>query len=358
MLLAFGFSGWENWLISIAIAAGFVGLAYLSRLVIKRCFGSLTRITKTSLDDLIIKGMISPIFVGLIVAGIWIALRNINELADYLSTINKIFISIFTIIVAFTITRVINAFLTSYGNEIAVRTETEIDDKLIPLLRRVVTVVVFILAALFIVQQYTQIAPLLAGLGIGGVAVALALQPTLTNFLAGTYVMSDAVIHKGDYVMLESGQEGFIEDIGWRITKIRHWQGNLIIMPNSKLSDSVVFNFDKPDKSMTFSIDCGVSYDSDLEKVERVTMEVAKEILTVYLKDDKNFQPVIRFKEFGDSNIIFAIVLKSDDRAGQFVVKHEFIKALHQRYMKEGINIEYPVRRIYFNNPEKALKIN
>jgi len=142
-------------------------------------------------------------------------------------------------------------------------------------------------------------------LGIGGLAVALALQPTLTNFLSGTYVISDSVIRKGDYIQLESGVEGTVEEIGWRITKIRHWQGNLVILPNTKLSDAVVTDFEKPDLSMVFGVDGGVSYSSDLEKVEQVIIEVATDVLKNNPEGVKDFTPSVKFKNFGDSNIKF-----------------------------------------------------
>ena len=262
---------------------------------------------------------------------------------------HEIAVILFIAIAAVALVRVVNTFIAWYLTDIAPRTKTKIDDKLIPPLRRVGTVIIYIITLLIIFDQLgLNISPLIAGLGIGGIAVALALQPTLSNFLAGTYVMSDAVIHIGDYIVLDSGQEGYVEDIGWRTTKMRHWQGNLIVLPNSKLAEAIVTDYEKPDKSLIFTIACGVSYDSDLEKVERITLEVAEEILQKYPEGDKDFEPLVRFKEFGDSNINFAVVLKCVDRVGQFVIKNQFIKALHQRFNQEGIEIQYPARKLYF----------
>jgi len=344
-------SNWGNWLISIIIVVIFIALAFASRYILEFIMRFAARRTKTILDDLIVEALKIPVFIGLIVGGIWIGIERTIELSAYLQTIHKIFISLFIIVIAIAVSRVTNAILTWYGAEVATRTKSDIDDKLIPLLRRVVTAVVFILAILFILQAFNvQIAPLLAGLGIGGVAVALALQPTLSNFLAGTYVMSDALIHRGDYIMLDGGQEGYVEDIGWRTTRLRHWQGNLIIMPNAKLSDAVVINFDKPDKAMSFAVDCGVSYESDLDKVEKMTVEVAREVSNRLAEGAKDYEPVLRYKEFGDSNIKFSVVLKSVDRGSQFILKHEFIKTLHKRYQEEGIDIQYPVRKLLFPN--------
>jgi small-conductance mechanosensitive channel len=250
--------------------------------------------------------------------------------------------------------RVVHVIMLWYGIEIAPKTKSDIDNKIVPLLQRVSKVLIYSIGLLIILDQLNvNISPILAGLGIGGLAVALALQSTLSNFLAGTYVISDGIIHAGDYVMLEGGPEGYVEDIGWRSTKLRNWQGNLIILPNSKLAEAIVTDFEKPDKAMIFTVDCGVSYESDLSKVERVTLEVANETMQKLPEGAKDFQAVVRFKEFGDSNVIFAVVLKSVDRICQFSLKHQFIKALHKRFGEERITIEYPVRRLYFGEGQK-----
>jgi len=341
----------RDWLTSLVIVAAFVALAFVVKLLMQRVVSFFTKKTKTILDDLIVRAVKTPVFIALIVAGVWIGISRLPELVAYIPFIHKIFSCIYIIIIALLVAGIANAILTWYGTEIAVRTESDIDDKLIPLLRRVVTFIVYAFALIFILQVFgVPITSLLTVLGVGSLAVALALQPTLTNFLAGTYVMSDAVIRTGDYIMLDSGHEGTVEEIGWRTTKLRHWQGNLIIMPNSKMSDAVIIDYEKPDKSMSFSLDCGVSYESDLEKVEKITLEVAKEILVKCPEGAKDFEPVVRFKSFGDSNINFSIVLKSADRAGQFVIKHEFIKSLHSRFQKESIDIQYPVRKLLFAN--------
>jgi len=337
-------------LTSLAVLALFIGSAFLLRLFLLRIVHLFTKKTRTILDDLIVQGITTPLFWALIIGGLWVSLTLATNFNVVYPVIHKIFVSFYILIGGFTLSRIINAILTCYAVEAATRTRSHLDTKLVPLMRRIITFIVFVIASLFIIQQFTAITPLLTALGIGGLAVALALQPTLTNFLAGTYVMSDAIIHTGDYVMLDSGQEGFVEDIGWRTTTLRHWQGNLIIMPNSKLSDAVITDYERPDKSFIFTLDCGVSYDSDLEKVERITLEVATEILTTYPEGDKDFTPAVRFKQFGDSNINFAVVLKSVDRAGHFIIKHQFIKALNSRFQKEGVEIQYPVRKLLFAN--------
>jgi small-conductance mechanosensitive channel len=345
-----------SWAISASIVAGFVALAFLSRLILSLTIRVIAHRTKTTLDDLIIKSLTAPVFIIIIAAGIWIALSRVIELDSYQATIHQVFVILYITIAAIALIRIIHAVLNWYSVEMAGRTKSEVDDRLIPVLRRIVDIPIYGIALMIILDElHINISPILAGLGIGGLAVALALQPTLSNFLAGTYVISDAVIHKGHYIMLDSGQEGTVEDIGWRTTKIRHWQGNLIVLPNSKLADAIVTDYEKPEASMLFTVDCYVGYDSDLAKVELISLEIARELLRTNPLGSKDFEPVLRFNHFGDSNIEFTVILKGIDRVAQFTLKHEFIKALHKRFQEEKIEIQYPTRKLYFANNVSGL---
>lgn len=341
---------WMRWAIAGGIVALSILLAFLSKYILGAIAKPFTKKTKTIIDDLILEAIIAPVFAWLLAGGLWIAAIRLIDAKEKEDIVHKIFIIIFIGIAAVAVSRILHALLHWYSIEIAPNTKSDFDDRLIPLLTRVADIIVYSFAFLIILGRLgIDIGPYLAGLGIGGLAVALALQPTLTNFLSGTYVISDSIIRKGDYIQLESGVEGTVEEIGWRITKIRHWQGNLIILPNSKLSDAVVTDFEKPDTSMVFGVDGGISYNSDLDKVERVITEVASDVMKNFPEGGKDFAPVVRFKNFGDSNIIFSVVLKAENRGASFVLKHHFIKALHKRFQNEGIVMEFPVRKLYFD---------
>ncbi len=305
--------------------------------------------TKTDFDDMIVAALTLPLMLGIIMAGTYIALNQLTALDNHRDLIRTDFVVGYIVIGTMAVGRVINVVLTWYGQEIATKTKTELDEKLIPVLRRIVTVVVYLVGLVIILDRFgVEISPIIAGLGIGGLAVALAIQPSLNNFLAGTYVMSDGLIKKGDYIEMDNGTSGFVEEIGWRTTKLRHWQGNMIIMPNSRLSEAIVTDYEKPDTSLILVIACGVSYSSDLKKVEEITLDVASKIINDCPCASKDFAPVVRYNEFADSNINFAVVMKAVDRGSQFLLKHEFIKALHERFNREGIEIQYPVRKLYF----------
>ena len=177
-------------------------------------------------------------------------------------------------------------------------------------------------------------------------AVALALQPTLSNIFAGIHIISDKPINVGDYIELENGISGFVEDIGWRSTRIKTIYNNYVVIPNSKFAESIIINQSLPGQELIIKIECGVDYSSDLEKVEKITLEVAKNIQEKIKGAVKEFKPFMRYHTFGDSNINFSVFLKIRSPIDKLKVAHEFIKALKSRYDKENIEISWPVRKI------------
>lgn len=194
------------------------------------------------------------------------------------------------------------------------------------------------------------ITPFLASLGIGGLVVALALQDTLSNFFSGIYIFFDKPVRIGDYIMLETGQEGYVENIGWRSTRIRMLPNNILIIPNTKLVGSQITNFYLPEPEMAVLVQVGVSYQSDLGKVERVTIEVAKEVLQEVEGGVRDFDPFIRYHTFGDFSINFTVILRAKEYVNKYLIIHEFIKRLHKRYQQEGIEIPFPIRTVYMRN--------
>lgn len=199
-----------------------------------------------------------------------------------------------------------------------------------------------------------SITPLIASLGIGSLALALGLQETLANLFAGIYILADQPIRAGDFIKLESGEQGYVTEIGWRNTRIRMLSDVMVSVPNNKIISSTIHNYYLPGKEMAVTVELGVHYSSDLEKVERVTIETAKEVLKKFPGAVSSFQPVIRFHTFADSSINFTAVLRVKEVTEQYLLKHEFIKALHAAYQKEGIVIPYPIRMLEI--PQETLK--
>lgn len=191
-----------------------------------------------------------------------------------------------------------------------------------------------------------SITPLIASLGITSLAVALALQPTLENFFSGVQILIDKPIQVGNYIELESGEQGFVEKIGWRSTWIKMLPNNTVIMPNSRISSSKLINYDYPQKELSVLVEVGVHYDSDLEQVEKVTTEVAKQVLRESEYGVSDFGTFMVYHSFDSSSINFTVILRGHQFTDSFQIKHLFIKALHARYREEGITIPYPIRAL------------
>lgn len=221
------------------------------------------------------------------------------------------------------------------------------------LVTNVAKLIVLLIGGLIIFQNLgVQITPIVGALGLGGLAVALALQPTLSNAVAGFQIIATRQVREGDYIQMDSGQEGYVVDVRWRNTTIRSILDDFqVIVPNSTLADTVVTNYSLPSRPLWVRIPVGVSYGSDLEQVERVTLEVAEELWRAYAHVREGEEPVLRFKEFGDSAITFRVRIMVDEFADQRVVIHHFIKSLHARYRAEGIEIPWPIRTLSVPKP-------
>lgn len=206
-----------------------------------------------------------------------------------------------------------------------------------------------VLAMGFIVVLQTlgvSIAPLITALGVGGLAVALALQDTLANLFAGLHILASKTVQPGDYIRLTSGEEGYVVDINWRQTTIHALSKNLVIIPNGKLAGTNMTNFTRPEQELTIIVPAGVGYDSDLEHVERVTTDVVTEVMTEVTGAVPEHEPAIRFHTFGASRIDFNVILGIGEFSDQYRIKHEFIKRLHRRFREEGISVPAPVRNV------------
>ena len=202
---------------------------------------------------------------------------------------------------------------------------------------------------LFIILQNLgiDITALITALGIGGIAVALALQETLGNLFAGIQIILSKQVRQGDYVRLSSGEEGWVTDVRGRSTTIQTFpDGNLVMVPNSLLASSIVKNLSMPRRALWVTLEVGVSYDSDLQHVETVALDVAQQVLDEVDGGVPGEDPIVRYHTFGDSSINFDVRMMVREFRSQGPVKHEFIKRLHRRFGDEGIEIPFPIRTV------------
>lgn len=202
---------------------------------------------------------------------------------------------------------------------------------------------IYALGALIVLDTVgISITPLLASLGVGSIAVALALQDTLSNFFSGVYVLIDKPVRMGDYVRIEQDLEGVVRKIGWRSTRIEAPGTNTIIIPNSKLSSTTLINYDMPISRTVTSVEVSVAYDSDLPKVERVTLDVARQALQNTAGGIGASEPQVRYHTLAASSINLSVNLPIEKVTDGALVRHEFIKALQDRFRREGICLPFP----------------
>ncbi|MBF0311935.1 MAG: mechanosensitive ion channel family protein [Oligoflexia bacterium] len=201
-----------------------------------------------------------------------------------------------------------------------------------------------------------SITPILASLGVGSLAIALALQDTLSNFFSGVYTLIDKPVRQGDFIKIEGSVEGTVLKIGWRSTRILLTSGNEVIVPNSKLAQAIVTNYAFPCQKSTTLVAVCVAYDQDLKKIEETTLSVAMKVQKEIEGADKDFEPVIRYGQLGENGIGFNVVLQVNKINDQYLVKHEFIKRLVLKYQGEDIKFALPPRNVYLQKSQINLE--
>ncbi len=344
---------WLNWFdwthllemlivpIGILVAALTAGIT-LNRMIKKRIMHRLTS-DETSWQSVFINALQGvPISLCLVVGLYWI----VNTI-DIIEPLVRIFSYILFTVIILTITRVIARTVSGVIDMQIERSQQSMPKT--TLLNAIVNGIIYAMGILVVLQYYgISIAPILTALGVGGMAVALALQETLANIFSGLHLILSKQLRLGDYIHLSSGEEGRVTDITWRFTTIVPvGEGNMVVIPNQKIASSIITNYSMPRHDIVIKIPVGVAYDSDLQKVEDVTLEVAHQVLeSLGEKIDDNRKPSVRFYNFGESSIDFNVLLHSARFDDQFRLKHEFIKALTARFRQEGIEIPFPIRTI------------
>ncbi len=319
------------------------GIGFLLRALLFIRLGRWAEHTKSELDDVIIDAIKSPFIIWFAMLGIYCALHFPAIPEKSVNIAGKILLVLGLFSVTLVLANIASGIITHYsGKWGAAVPGASLTDTLC-------RIAIFTIGILVILNALgISITPILATLGVGGLAVALALQDTLSNLFAGFHIVANRIVRVGDYIKLDSGEEGYVVDVNWRSTKVKMLSNNTVLIPNSKLTQTNVTNYYLPDKGLAVTINLGVHYNSDLNKVEKITCEVAKEIMRDVPGGVTDFEPFIRYNSFGDSSIGFTVILRGKEYVDQYLIKHEFIKRLHQRYAKEGIVIPYPIRAINY----------
>ena len=292
-----------------------------------------------------------PISLCLVTGLYWI----VNTADELPAGIVKIFSYVLFTVIVFSLTRVCERTLSGF---IRLKFSGSSDMTQSTLLDTIFRVAIYASGILIILDYFEiSIAPIMAAMGVGGMAVAFGVRETLENIFSGLQIIISKQLRVNDYIKLSTGDEGRVTDINWRyITITPPSDSNVVVIPNKVIAGSVTTNYSQPRDDIVLVVPIGVGYESDLEHVERVTVEVARELqikIDGYEPEfDENgidkspLAPVVRYQAFNDSSIDFNAVMHVRSFTNQYILKHEFIKAITKRYREEGINIPFPIRTL------------
>lgn len=336
----------EETALAAGIAIGGFVLAWLVSRLSRMVIHVFTKTTETEIDDILANALRGPIVAFVALQGLFIALRTLSYLDQHSDTIERSWVALALMIVVIAARRVVLELVDWLSTRPGVSALPGFDARSMPFVRRILNVLVLSVGTLLVMDALgISISPLLAGLGLGGFAVALALQPLLSNIFASSYVITDASIAVGDYVEVAGGPTGVVEDIGWRATRIRTFDNNISMVPNAAVADSIITNYDSADARADARVECGIAYEEDLERVETIVLDEISKLLELDYVDAAR-TPLFRYSEFADSNVNFFVKMRAVTWGDSFLLKHELMKCIHRRLTAEGVVINYPARRL------------
>ncbi len=325
------------------------GLLLLVRGIAFRLLTRWAKRTETILDDIVVKGFKAPSFYWCVAIALYIGV-SVSDLPEkYIFNITKIIHVIVVLSVTVASANLAGRMFSEYVRK------SNLPIPATGLAHGTIKGVILVVGFLIMLSVLgISIAPLITALGVGGLAVALALQDTLANLFSGIHILLERSIRVGDFIRLETGQEGYVEDITWRTTRVRMLPNNMVVIPNSKLAQSVVTNYYLPEQRMSVSIQVRVSYSSDPAEVERILIEEANKAAAEVSGMLSDPEPSVQFiPGFGDSSLDFTLSCHVREFTDQYPVQHELRKRIFRRLREEGIEIPFPHRTVYLKEEKK-----
>ncbi len=335
--------------IPLSIAVGVTMVLLFIRITVFRILHRWARRTETELDDIIIHSFRIPSIYWCIAIGLYTGIVFSRIPENYAFYLNRTIHVLIILSITFTLANLASRIFRHYLSRLEIPLPST---GLVNGTIKGIIIIVGILVAL--TSLGISITPIITALGVGGLAIALALQDTLSNLFAGIHILVERSIRVGDFVRLENGQEGYVEDISWRTTRIRMLPNNMIIIPNNKLAQSIVTNYYLPEKRLAVNIPVSVSYSSDPEKVEAVLRDILKESAGKIPGLLEEPAPDVRFiPGFGESSLDFTLVVHVGEFRDQYHVQHELRKRIFKRFREVGIEIPFPHRTVYLRDERK-----
>jgi small-conductance mechanosensitive channel len=291
------------------------------------------------LNTIIVHTLRAPIIIWAVIWGFDLATRSSELPKKYSEPINVTLEALWIISITIIAAQLSGNLVRTYS------ARSEGTNKAPTLTKTLTEILVAVLGLLFFLNYLkVDIRPLLTALGVGGLAVALALQDTLANLFAGLYISVSSQIRVGDYVKLSTGEEGYVTDITWRSTTLRALANNYIFIPNSKLAQANITNYNLPTKSLGMSINIHAAFDADTDQIEKLLVEEAmKEKIDGLITDPK---PYVQWSTTGDSSLLLTLNFEVAEFANQYNVQSELRRRIFKRFRKEGIALPYPTQTV------------
>ncbi|MBT4935751.1 mechanosensitive ion channel family protein [Candidatus Woesearchaeota archaeon] len=313
--------------------------AWLLLFIFSRFLEKFAKNTKTKVDDLIFDRTKKPLFYLILAYGFKLAILNLGFNGVVSKTVNTVMALVFVLIII----RAIDIIIDAWGMTFAKKTQTKLDDILLPLFHKATRVVFVLIALMWILDIWeVNIAPYLAGVGISGIVLGLALQDSLKNILGGVTLLLDKTYQVGDKIKLESGNVGTVLDIGLRSTKMQTYDNEVIYIPNGYLANSSIQNYTRPTPIVRAKVEFGVEYGSNVDTVKKVVLTVIKKLGV--LSDPA---PDVQFLSMGDSALQFKALFWVERWDEAYGKKLEATQKIYEALRKENIGIPFPTQTIY-----------
>ena len=338
------FSQFTTYLVPAAAVLLGLALGLLARRTVLRRLAHLAARSTWKYDDALVEALRGPVVAWFALAGLYAAMELLALPAATEGVLGRLLLVLAILSVTWAAARFVVRALRAGASEGALPG--------VSLIANVAASAVYVLGALVVLDKLgISITPIITALGVGGLAVALALQDTLANLFAGLRILAAGKIRPGDFVRLETGQEGYVQDITWAQTTLRQLQNNLVVVPNARLAGAITTNFHLPAPPQAVSVVVSVPYGSDLARVEAIALDVARGVQREVDGAMREFSPAVRFHTFAESAIQANVALQASDFEARFLVVHEFVKRLDARLRAEGVAAPYPVRTVHLRQP-------
>jgi MscS family membrane protein len=301
-----------------------------------------TRKTDTDLDDIILRITRMPIFAFIIIYGSVSSLEILSLPRDLLAQIEMAYNVAFILLAVWVAYKVYDNIVLHYAKVYSSKTDTEIDDVLVPLMEKIGIIIIPLLGLIAILGMFGyDVTALLAGVGFLGIVIGFAAQSTLANFFAGIQLLADRPFKVGDLLEIDNGDLCEVTKVGMRATELYNPDtGETVVIPNNDMANKKIVNLVEPDRKLVVMVQVTAAYGSDVDLVMQVLRDTAREHPNVLL--DPEHQPVVRFSDFGDSALVFKTFMWIDDVKNRYKVPSDFRQAINNKFAALGIEIPFP----------------